>query len=71
MFRELADKYIAWGKFSRDNLINFGKTDPDKIVELGSPRFCKLSFKEGENTEDFVLLATMPPQLEEIKGLDV
>ena len=71
MFPELADKYIAWGKFSRDNLINFGKTDPDKIVELGSPRFCKLSFKEGENTEDFVLLATMPPQIEEIKGLDV
>ena len=71
VFPELADKYIAWGKFSRDNLINFGKTDPDKIVELGSPRFCKLSFKEGENTEDFVLLATMPPQLEEIKGLDV
>ena len=71
MFPELADKYIAWGKFSRDNLINFGKIDPDRVVELGSPRFCKLSFKEEENTEDFVLLATMPPQLEEIKGLDV
>ncbi len=70
-FLEYAYRYIAWGKFSKENEISFGKVDPEKVVELGSPRFSNLNFKEEENNEEFVLLATMPPQIEEIKGLDV
>ena len=71
VFLEYAYRYIAWGKFSKENEISFGKVDPEKVVELGSPRFSNLNFKEEENNEEFVLLATMPPQIEEIKGLDV
>ena len=71
VFLESADKYVAWGKFSKENQINIGNVSPEKIVELGSPRFNKLNFNEKDNDEKFVLLATMPPQIEEIKGLDV
>ena len=71
VFLESADRYVAWGKFSKENQINFGKVSPEKIVELGSPRFNKLNFDANDNDEQFVLLATMPPQIEEIKGLDV
>ena len=71
VFLESADRYVAWGKFSRENQITIGKVSPEKIVEFGSPRFNKLNFIEKENDDEFVLLATMPPQIEEIKGIDV
>jgi hypothetical protein len=71
VFLKSSDLYVAWGKFSRENQIAIGKVSPEKIVELGSPRFNKLNFIEKENDDEFVLLATMPPQIEQIKGIDV
>ena len=70
-FLESANKYIAWGKFSKENEINVGKVSPENVIELGSPRFSELNFSDKENSEEFVLLATMPPQIEEINGINV
>jgi len=71
VFLETATKYIAWGKFDKQNGINNGKVDPENIIELGSPRFSELNFLDSKNSEEFVLLATMAPQIEEINGIDV
>jgi hypothetical protein len=71
VFLESANKYIAWGKFSKENEINVGKVSPENVIELGSPRFSELNFSDKENSEEFVLLATMPPQIEEINGINV
>ena len=71
VFLEKADRYVAWGKFSKSNQISIGHADPQKILEFGSPRFSNLSYSKENSTEEFVLLATMPPQIEEISGLDV
>ena len=38
---------------------------------LGSPRFENLKFEQNQNHEEYVLLATMPPQIEQIGGLNV
>lgn len=70
-FLENADRFVAWGEFSKQNQIINGNANPEKILEFGSPRFSNLSYNEQNNTEEFVLLATMPPQIEEIRGLDV
>ncbi len=70
-FLENADRFVAWGEFSKQNQIINGNVNPEKILEFGSPRFSNLSYNEQNNTEEFVLLATMPPQIEEIRGLDV
>ena len=71
VFPEFADHYIVWGSIFKKNAIDFGKTDASKVVEFGSPRFENLLYDEKLNKEDFILLATMPPQIEEIKGIDV
>jgi len=70
-FLESANKYIAWGKFDKENEVTNGKVSPENVIELGSPRFSELKFLENQNTEEFVLLATMAPQIEEINGIDV
>ena len=70
-FLESANKYIAWGKFDKENEVRNGKVSPENVIELGSPRFSELKFLENQNTEEFVLLATMAPQIEEINGIDV
>jgi hypothetical protein len=69
-FTELAQKYFAWGDISKNYAINIGKINSDKIIESGSPRFSSLEFNENENKNDFILLATMPPQIEEINGIN-
>ena len=71
VFLETATKYIAWGKFDKENEIINGKVPSTDIIELGSPRFSELNFLESKNSEEFVLLATMAPQIEEINGIDV
>jgi hypothetical protein len=71
VFLESASKYIAWGKFDKENEITNGKVSSNDIIELGSPRFSELNFLESKNSEEFVLLATMAPQIEEINGIDV
>lgn len=42
-----------------------------KVKVIGSPRFEITNYNESENSEEFVLLATMPPQEEEIEGINV
>ena len=71
VFLETATKYIAWGKFDKENEVTNGKVSPENVIELGSPRFSELKFLESQNAEEFVLLATMAPQIEEINGIDV
>jgi len=71
VFLQYADKYFAWGKFSKNNQIDIGKVPEEKVIELGSPRFSELNYVDSENNEKYVLLATMPPQIEEINGIDV
>jgi len=67
----LADEYIVWGEIYKKDAISNAKIDPEKIRVLGSPRFNKLSIQNNQNTEEFVLLATMPPQIEDIRGHNV
>ena len=70
-FLQSASKYLAWGKFSKENQITIGEVSTENVIEVGSPRFTELNYSDSENREEFVLLATMPPQIEEINGIDV
>lgn len=67
----LADKYIVWGDTYEQDAIEVGKIEKSKIKVLGSPRFENLRFEHNQNNEEYVLLATMPPQIEEMNGLNV
>ena len=67
----LADKYIVWGDTYKQDAIEVGKIEKSKIEVLGSPRFENLKFEQNQNHEEYVLLATMPPQIEQIGGLNV
>lgn len=69
-FSHLSKKNIVWGEISKNYAIKFGKINPEKIVELGSPRFSNLVYDENLDRDDFILLATMPPQNEEINGIN-
>ena len=71
IFLESANKYIAWGKLSKDFQVKIGKIPAENVIELGSPRFSELNLSNNENNEEFILLATMPPQIEQINGIDV
>ena len=71
IFLESANKYIAWGKLSKDFQIKIGKIPEENVIELGSPIFSELNLSKNENNEEFILLATMPPQIEQINGIDV
>ena len=71
IFLESANKYLAWGKLSKDFQVKIGKIPVENIIELGSPRFSELNLSNNENNEEFILLATMPPQIEQINGIDV
>jgi len=71
IFLESADKYLAWGKLSKDFQVKIGKIPVENIIELGSPRFSELNLSNNKNSEEFILLATMPPQIEQINGIDV
>jgi len=71
VYPEFADEYIVWGEIYKKDAISNAEINPKKISVLGSPRFNKLSVKDNQNTEEFVLLATMPPQIEEIRGHNV
>ena len=71
IFLESANKYIAWGKLSKDFQVKIGKIPAENIIEFGSPRFSELNLSNNENNEEFILLATMPPQIEQINGIDV
>jgi len=70
-FLEFASKYIAWGKFSKEFQVSVGKIPAENVIELGSPHFSELRYSDNENSEEFVLLATMPPQIEQIDGINV
>jgi len=67
----IADKYIVWGDVYEQDAIKVGKIQKSKIEVLGSPRFESLKFDSDRNEEEYVLLATMPPQTEEMNGLNV
>ena len=71
MYPEFADEYIVWGDIYKNDAISNAKTNSEKINVLGSPRFNKLSVEDDHNREEFVLLATMPPQIEDIRGHNV
>ena len=71
VFLESASKYIAWGKFSKEFQVTIGKISAENVVELGSPYFSELNFLDNQNSEEYVLLATMPPQIEQINGINV
>ena len=71
IFLESANKYIAWGKLSKDFQVKIGKVPAENVIELGSPRFSELNLSDDEHDEEFILLATMPPQVEQINGIDV
>ena len=71
VFLESASKYIAWGKLSKDFQIKIGKIPAENVIELGSPNFSELNLSNNENNEEFILLATMPPQIEQINGINV
>ena len=71
IFLQSANKYIAWGKLSKDFQVKIGKISAENVIELGSPNFSELNFLTNENNEEFILLATMPPQIEQINGIDV
>ena len=71
IFLESANKYLAWGKLSKDFQVKIGKIPAENIIELGSPRFSELNLSNNKNSEEFILLATMPPQIEQINGIDV
>jgi len=71
VFLESASKYIAWGKFSKEFQVTIGKISTENVVELGSPYFSELNFLDNQNSEEYVLLATMPPQIEQINGINV
>jgi hypothetical protein len=71
VFLESASKYIAWGKFSKEFQVTIGKISTQNVVELGSPYFSELNFLDNQNSEEYVLLATMPPQIEQINGINV
>ena len=71
MFLESASKYIAWGKFSKEFQVTIGKISTENVIELGSPYFSELNFLDNQNSEEYVLLATMPPQIEQINGINV
>ena len=51
--------------------MTIGKVSPENVIELGSPRFSELKYSDNKNSEEFILLATMPPQIEEINGINV
>ena len=69
-FSYMSDKNIVWGEVSKNYAIDIGKINSNKIIDLGSPRFDNLEYNEIENKTDFILLATMPPQIEEINGIN-
>jgi len=71
VYPEFADEYIVWGDIYKNDAISNAKTNSEKINVLGSPRFNKLSVEDDHNREEFVLLATMPPQIEDIRGHNV
>lgn len=71
VYPELADEYFVWGNIFEDDAIKNAKVDPQKIKVFGSPRFSNLSFDKSLDSEEFVLLATMPPQIEEVVGHNV
>ncbi len=70
-FLEFASKYVAWGKFSKEFQVSVGKIPVENVIELGSPYFSELRYSDNENSEEYVLLATMPPQIEQINGINV
>jgi len=70
-YPELVDEYFVWGDIFKDDAIKNGGIDPQKIKVFGSPRFSNLLFNKSLDSEEFVLLATMPPQIEEIVGHNV
>ena len=70
-FLEFASKYVAWGKFSKEFQVSVGKIPAENVIELGSPHFSELRYSDNENSEEYVLLATMPPQIEQINGINV
>jgi len=67
----LADKYIVWGNTYEQDALENGKIEKSKIKVLGSPRFENLKFESTQNNEEYVLLATMSPQDQEMSGLNV
>jgi len=71
VYPELADEYIVWGDIYKNDAISNAKINSEKINVLGSPRFNKLSVEDNHNKNEFVLLATMPPQIEDIRGHNV
>ena len=70
VYPELADDYIVWGDIYEQDARKVGRIEESKIKKLGSPRFESLKFDSKMNSEEYVLLATMPPQIEEINGLN-
>ena len=51
IFLESADKYLAWGKLSKDFQVKIGKIPAEDVIELGSPRFSELNLSNNENNE--------------------
>lgn len=70
VFPSLSDYYLVWGHIFKKNALENGHMQSSKIIEIGSPRFSNLFFNENYNKEDYILLATMPPQIEEMQGIN-
>ena len=62
-----ADKFFVWGEVSKNDAINNGNVNREKIKIMGSPRFDSVK-PVTNNTDNYVLLATSGPQGEDING---
>lgn len=63
-----ADVFLAWSKLDERDAIENGGISPHKIKTIGTCRYDSLVGEKGTR-EDYVLLATVGPQPEDIHGL--
>ena len=68
VFPSNSDKFLVWGKSTKQNAISYGEIPDEKIETLGCIRFDNLQIKNSHNN-DYVLFAITGPEPEFIHGL--
>ena len=68
VFPSNSDKFLVWGKSTKQNAISYGEIPEEKIETLGCVRFDNLQLKNSSNN-DYVLFAITGPEPEFIHGL--
>jgi len=70
VYLDQADYFIVWGEITKQSAKNYANIPTNKIKILGSPLYDSI-ISEKTSDENYILIATQPPQHEIIHGLKI